>query len=270
MSARHHTLFATAWLALILFAGPVSADPVALSPDVTVDLGGTATRDHDVVADDGMGSVTALPLGTLPEPADVDAYHLLANGDRLFSLDVSADLGLGIAATPADVVRYDGSSYTVWLDASANGIPDGVSVDAVSVDGSGDPLVSFDITVDLGAGVVAHDEDLARLSGVTWSIFFDGSAEGVAASLDLDGADFRPSDGHFFLSFDGSGSIGGVSFDDEDVLEFDPSGPTWSIAYDGSAQHAALAAADVNALPEPDLLLQLIPGVALLVLLAGW
>ena len=59
--------------------------------------------------------------------------------------------------------------------------------------------------------------------------------------------------GHLELSFDISGSVGGVAFDDEDILDFDPVGDTWAMRYDGSAHFPALAAADVDAVfsPEP-------------------
>jgi hypothetical protein len=53
--------------------------------------------------------------------------------------------------------------------------------------------------------------------------------------------------GHLLLSFDGSGSIGGVAFDDEDALEFD-GGATWALAYDGSAQDPDWAPADLDAI----------------------
>jgi hypothetical protein len=81
----------------------------------------------------------------------------------------------------------------------------------------------------------------------------DGSAHGVPVGADLDGADFLDANGHLALSFDVSGSVGGVSFDDEDVLDFDPVADAWSERYDGSVRHAALAAADVDAVfaPEP-------------------
>jgi hypothetical protein len=57
-----------------------------------------------------------------------------------------------------------------------------------------------------------------------------------------------------------------VPFDDEDVLMLDFGTSTWTLEYDGSAQHAALAAADVEAvaLPEPGQLLMLASGIAFL------
>ena len=55
---------------------------------------------------------------------------------------------------------------------------------------------------------------------------------------------------------------------DNDVLLFEPAGPSWTLSYDGSAQHPALAPADVQAmaiaLPEPAWLLQLVSGFAFL------
>ena len=238
---------------------------VALSSDTTVTLSGTTFRDHDALVDDKAGGNALLSLGTLPDATDVTAYHLFSNGDQLFSLDTGADLGSGVIVSSGDVVRFDGTNHSIEFNASAEGIPDGVGVDATTIHSSGDTLLSFDTTVDLGGGVTARDDDLVRFDGLSaYTIFFDGSAQSVPESLDLDGADYRASDGHLFLSFDGSGSLGGVNFDDEDILEFDPSGPTWSLFYDGSAEHAELGAADVIAVPEPVASLLLLAGSAFL------
>ena len=112
-------------------------------------------------------------------------------------------------------------------------------------------------------------EGLVVFDGATFNMLFDGSAASVPASLDVDAAHVLPS-GNFAVSFDGSGQLGGVDFDDEDVLEYDPSGGTWTLVYDGSAEHATWTSADLNAvaLPEPSLLLQLSAGLAWLVALA--
>jgi len=260
---RTHVLLVLLGLALTFVAGQSDAqDPVTFSSDVTVTLGGNTFEDQEVVTDDQLGTVTLAPLGILPEASDVVAYHLLPNGDQLYSLDTTAELGGGLIASAADVVRYDGVTDTLEFDASAEGIPNGVIVDAVSVHSSGDLALSFDTTVDLGA-LIANDEDVVRFDGASFSLLFDGSSEGVPAGLDLDGVEVRPSGALLWVSFDGSGSLGGVNFDDEDILEFDPSGPTWSLVYDGSVQHAALASADLVAVPEPDMLLVLVAGIAL-------
>ena len=242
-------------VALVLgaaFALPATAAN-EISTDITVDLGGTLTADEDAVEDDA-GSVTQIDLGTLPAAADLSGYSIASNGDVLFSLDVAASLAGGIDVTPRDVVRWNGSLYSVELDGADHGIPAGAQIDAIGVV-AGDLLLSLDVTATLG-NVTASDEDLVRLESTqpdVWSLYFDGSAQGVPAGADLDGADVLDQSGNLALSFDISGTVGGVAFDDEDILEYVASGGTWSKRYDGSTAHGALAAADVDAVfvPEP-------------------
>ena len=121
-------------------------------------------------------------------------------------------------------------------------------MDAVAVTGAGDLVLSFDTTVMLGE-VTADDEDLVALdaTGVA-SLLWDGSAAGVNSALDLDGAHIIASNGHLLVSFDGSGSVGGVFFDDEDVLEHDPVGGTWELVQDSSGRFASWGRADLDAL----------------------
>jgi hypothetical protein len=224
-----------------------------ISTDITVDLGGTLAADEDAVEDDA-GSVTKIDMGTLPAAADLTGYSIATNGDVLFSIDIAASLPGGIDVSPRDVVRWNGSIYSIEFAGAAHGIPAGTQIDAVGVI-AGDLLLSFDVTVTLG-NVTAADEDLVRLESTVpdvWSLYFDGSAQGVPVGADLDGADVLDASGNLALSFDISGSVGGVAFDDEDILEYAPNGGTWSMRYDGSAAHATLAAADVDAVfvPEP-------------------
>jgi len=100
--------------------------------------------------------------------------------------------------------------------------------------------------VDLGS-VRADDEDFVLLDQGAFSMFFDGSAAGIDPALDLDGADLLECNDHLLLSFDGSGTIGGVTFDDEDVVEYDRAS-TWQMAYDGSARDPDWSAADLDAI----------------------
>ena len=126
-------------------------DSVSASPDVTVQLASTPFDDEDVAVDNLLGVVVPAPLGSLPANADVTTYHLLANSDQLFSLDTTVELPGPLTAEPADVVRYDGISYTLEFDGSAEGVPSGTAIDAVSNTSGGDLLLSFDITVTFGA-----------------------------------------------------------------------------------------------------------------------
>ena len=79
----------------------------------------------------------------------------------------------------------------------------------------------------------------------------------------------RPGGNLLWVSFDVSGSLGGINFDDEDVLEFDAVGSSWNLFYDASAQHADWpAGADLDAVviavPEPAEWLMLVAGGGLL------
>ena len=53
------------------------------------------------------------------------------------------------------------------------------------------------------------------------------------------------------LSFDGGGSLPGVTFADEDVLEYDVVAGTWEVTYDGSAHHPGWDAANLDAVALP-------------------
>jgi hypothetical protein len=224
---------------------PLSA--IRFSPDITVNFGGTLVTPQNVAQDDLAGAVSLVNIGTIPAGTDVIGYHLLTNGDQLLSFDTTVSLPGGITARPGDVVRFNGATYTLAFDAAANGVPNGVVTDAVSVINGGDLLLSFDTTVTIGA-VTANKEDLVRFNGATFTLFFNGGAAGVPSGLNLDGAHYLDSNGHLLLSFDGSGTIGGVAFDDEDVVEFDPGANTCQMSYDGGVQHAEWGPANLVAL----------------------
>jgi len=225
---------------------------LSTSPDTTVELGNTnePVRDEDVAVLGFAAAVRTADIGATPAASDVTAYEALGNGDQLLCFDTTVVLPGPFFNPRGHVVRYDGVAYSKAFDASAEGVPAGASCDAVSVDGSGDLILSFDTTVDLPGGVSADDEDLVRFDGVSFSLFFDGSAEGIPRALDVDGAHVLPN-GDIAVSFDVSGSVGGVNVDDEDVVRFDTSSTSWSLLLDGSAQDPDWVGADAVAVPEP-------------------
>ncbi len=229
-----------------------AVDPLEWSPDVAVELAGLTVQTDAVVADVLFGSVKPVDVGLLPAATRVSAYHVLEDGDQLLVFDTTVSLPGKVVAGPRDVVRYDGTRYQVVFDGAARGIPAGARIDALAMIEAGplsQLLLSFDVTIPLD-GVTADDEDLVSFRGPSFppQLFFDGSAERVPSALDLDAADVRRASGVRSLSFDGSGRVGGIDFDDEDVLNFDPASDQWVLAYDGSARDAAWAPADLAAL----------------------
>ncbi len=234
-----------------LSVGPSSAQPVvSASPDITIESGaGPIGTDHDVLVDNQLGIVLLENLGPLPDASEVVGFGLDVGGDRLITFQTTTSLPGGIVARKGDVVRYDGVGYAIEFDASAAGLPPTVATDAVSLSASG-LLLSFDTTVVLPGNLVVADEDLVVWNGSSFSLVFDGSAEGADSSLDIDAAQDTGASG-WLVSFDTGGTIGGVTFSDEDVLRFD--GTDWSLEIDSSALDPAWAAADLDAImvPEP-------------------
>ena len=238
---------------------------VLFSPDITAELGTVSpsvVTDEGLAVDDASGTVVLQPPAGLPPEVDVIAYELEGGGTSLLSFDVTTSLpGLpaGSPAEPRDVVRFDPGTglFSFAFDGSTSFVPANARVDSVGLHGSGDLLLSFDTTMSLpGIGPV-FDEDLVRFTGFLYSMEFDGSANGIDPALDLDGASADAAD--LLLSFDGSGSVGGVVFDDEDAIRFDTGFATYAMAFDGSASDPSdWPAADLVALPEP----AAVPGLA--------
>lgn len=223
----------------------VTLDSARVSPDITVVLGGQLLNDEDVGADDLAGTVAPVALGALPTGAGLAAYHLADNGDQLFVLDITAQLG-AVTADPRDVVRYDGVDYSIEFDGSAAGLPSGARVDALSMAGDSHLLLSFDVTVALDGATFA-DEDLAHWDGADFTLFFDASAAGIDPALDLDAAHFIADQSVLILSFDGTGTASATTFADEDLLQYDLNATAWAMAYDGSARHADWVSSDLEA-----------------------
>ncbi|MDX1554675.1 MAG: hypothetical protein R3212_01480 [Xanthomonadales bacterium] len=218
---------------------------VDVSPDITLGLGAQTAADEDVGQDNLAGGVVLIDLGAIPSNADVTLFHRLDNGDRLFGLDITVELPGSVVATPADVVRFDGATYSIEFDGSAQGVPSGARLDALSSD-NGNLLLSFDTTV-VVSGFAVADEDIVEFNGASFSMVLDGSSAGVPDNVDVDALHFDPESGDLFVSFDISGTVSGTTFSDEDLLKYNAVGGSWSLAYDGSVLHSDWIAGDLDA-----------------------
>jgi hypothetical protein len=255
-------------------------NPTFLSPDITASLGtlGPATiADDDAAADDAAGTVTPVLLTMLgaavPSNVEIAGLELSRTQAPALTLDITTPLpGLALPAEPRDVVAWDAntSTFSLLFDGSAAGVPPNVKIDAVSFSPTGALRLSFDTTVTLPIVGTVDDEDLVEVVAGGFVMVFDGSANGIAPGLDLDAAS-RPSEtsSQLLLSFDGSGIVAGIPFDDEDTLLFDPGTSTWAMWNDASLSDPVdYPAVDVVALPEPGALLSLAAGAGLLAALA--
>lgn len=249
--------------------------PVLFSPDITARLG-TITpalvADDDAAIDDAAGNVNPVVsslFAALPANVELGAIEIgnTSAAGSMLAIDTTVALpGLPIAspAEPRDVVRFDSltSTFSTAFDGAVSSVPAGVRIDALALDSASNLLLSFDTSVTLpGAGAV-DDEDLVRFAAGVYSVVFDGSAQGISGGLDLDAAHLDPGANILQLSFDGTGSVPGVTFDDEDVVAFDMSTLTYAMRFDASLSDPDnWPATDLVALPEPDSAAQL--GVAL-------
>jgi hypothetical protein len=189
----------TLLLALIVMLGPpaLAQRTVYISPDVPTDdpgAPGVVFLPWDVVAYNG-GVYNPVPVVTFPMPTAVDAIHKMDKpGNWLFSVEANVELppGGGVFYEPEDVIRYDGLNYTMYFDGSTQGVPRGVNVDAVFLDGddNGNLVVSFDVPTTIG-GTTYDPADLVKFSGGGHGPFFDASVSGlgVALSDNVTGAD---------------------------------------------------------------------------------
>ena len=236
------TMLASLFLAAAASWPAVAGTPVsfpAWSPDIHLGHAQLLVNDEEAAID--AGSLSLAFLGGLPVAADLDALHGLPNGDLLFSMDISLELG-GTFYRACDVIRFDGMDWTKEFDCAAAGVPAGVDVDAVAMSGN-DLLISLDITAELD-GLTFDDADVIAFDGGAFSMFFDASGAGVGASADVDALHLDEM-GRVLVSFDTSGALDGITYSDEDVLAWDD--PDWSLEFDGSSDDPAWVSADMDA-----------------------
>ena len=225
-------------LAAIHFSGDIHTQLPATG-------GGSLVQSDEAIAEFSISSGSAdtvLPLGIL-DAGSVDGFHAgdpECGADDLFSVETFTEIN-GTAMSAADVFSANGSKI---LDATAEGVPAGVNVDALSRDPSTCDLVfSVDVITDLGGTVFRPGDLIRRADAGNFSMYLDSASLGNVDALHV-----FP-EGRVLLSFDQRVELGSVSVSSEDVLERIPGiqSPSYSLAFspgdvDGSWQPADLDA----------------------------
>lgn len=233
------------WIDAPASRAATALDEVHLSSDIHTRFpadGGAVlvTSDDDIILyDTGLGEAEATAfLGAL-DRTDVDAYHAAdACGGALFSLNATAEIG-GVIQRPSDLF---GSTGVKVFDGLAEGVADGVDLDAVTRDpGTCDLVVSFDVIVELD-GTVFRPDDLVRFSAGSFSLFRAGSGQG-----NLDAAHLLDT-GALLASFAAPVPDLGLAFSDEDIIEQASPGSAWEMAFQPAAVDSSWAGADADAL----------------------
>ncbi|GAA0716583.1 hypothetical protein [Dokdonella soli] len=222
-------------LIAILAAQGAGADaPLIAHLQYSADIGanivgpGLFAARKDFVDDDLAGARQRMQIAGLPDNAVLHDFHIEGNGNILFALDIGVTLG-GTYFDPADVIRFSGSSFSKQFDAAAAGVPRGVHCDGVARLGSNGPLLlSFDKTFSVG-GITIQPADVIAFSGNAFGAkLLDARALGLSANLNVDAIDTFGTKSYLLVSFDTGGTIAGITFADEDVMQLHLTDGTWS------------------------------------------
>jgi hypothetical protein len=196
----------TATLLLAVSIPCVHAVSYYLATDVPARLGGTDYTQAQILRSDG---------GTYSVAVDTEGGLFKAMARRpdglwLITEAVPDNIG-GVFYEPRDVFLTDASTtFSMYFDGSAAGVPEGAAIDVILLDGDGGLVLSFDVPVNLG-GIDYGPSDLVRYSGGTFSLFWNAGAAGVPAYANVVGAD-RNGAGALVLTFDVPTNMGGVDF----------------------------------------------------------
>lgn len=188
--------------------------------DTTVALpGGITATPQDIISWNGstysrifQGSAIGLPDGVA-----IDALSSTNGSDFLISFDTTVTLPGGITAGPADVVRYNGGTWSLYFDSAAAGVPSGANLDGLDYLTSGHLLVSFDIAGTVGGVTFAASDILEYTPGTpgAWEMSYSAMSHNTAWT----GANMKD----FWTQAAPSGAAGTLQF----------SSPTYSVNESG-------------------------------------
>jgi hypothetical protein len=114
-------------------------------------------------------------------------------------------------------------THSCWSSAAhlTASLPPDVDVDALSLVGPGDVVLSTDIGF-VHDGTVLADEDLVRLADGMVTVLFDGSLHGLPDAADIDAVHVVSVDPlEFYYSLATANEIDGVIYSDDDIIHFE-------------------------------------------------
>jgi hypothetical protein len=236
----------------------------------TETFGGASVEPRDAVSLD----TTALLLGNLPANEDLDGLHVLPNGRILFSTTTNVTLN-GTVFAPGDIVEWTGPGYNIFFDESL--ITATVrNIDAFSVLPNGNLLISTSASASVfGFSFLNGDVVEVDVAGGSAALYMglDEATLFAGANQDIDALHVDPETGDLLVSVRtaGSGTIGGLAYNDQDsdlfALDLSP-GVSASVFLDGTGLYDGSARQlDAVYVPEPSMLLQLVSGTGLLMTL---
>jgi hypothetical protein len=200
----------------------------------------------------GVGSVGLLGAANVDGLVMVDSTHFYMS---FTALDTAVP-GIG-NVQDEDIVYYDGTSWSVYFDGTANGLTDAnEDIDAFDIEVGIIYFSTVGNTNPPGVAGTADNADIYSWNGTAFSRVVDVTAlaQPLPGVANVDGLVFIDST-HFYLSFaaadtamPAASGLGNVQ--DEDVVYYNNG--TWSVYFDGTAAGLGTdAALDLDAIQIP-------------------
>lgn len=181
------------WLALsLLVVAPLHAQRYEFAVDVPSDLDGLTRLPFQVLEYDFGVYTSSVVL-----PSNVTINAIARDGAELLFVPATPVEIDGLTFTPTMIVRRTAAGSFTLEQAFA--IPAGVRIDALFLDGAGDPVLSFDVPIEL-SGLTFAPSDLVTVSGGTATPYFV-SASVVPAYANLNAASLDEN-GELVVAFD--------------------------------------------------------------------
>jgi len=248
---RYATALAVcACLAASLAGSRADATEIVLSTNADAIIGGLAITDGDLARYDDVTDTSTLAFdeSNFSASEDIDAVHILGNGNILLSTAADATIG-GVTFRDGDIVEYDPVSDTATLFFNEDLFLTDSNVDALSVLANGNLVISIAIDTTL-AGLAFRDGDLVLydpIGGIA-SLFF--SEDLFATGEDIDGVHVF-GDGTIVLSTQNGAILGGLTISGGDLAHYDPVSDTATLFFAETNFGTAENIDAVYVVPEP-------------------
>ncbi|MEA2084828.1 MAG: VPLPA-CTERM sorting domain-containing protein [Thermodesulfobacteriota bacterium] len=238
------TIFGIYILCSLLISSTViasaSTEVYILSTQNDANLGGLSFQEDDVVKYDATtGSATIFFEGdNFTSNENIDALHIMNNGDRVMviSTTLTATLG-GVTFKDGDLVQYDPISNTasLWFSEDEH-FKLTEDIDALSILDNGHIVFSTDNNAKLETGTGYFDVkagDLVDYDPIanTATTLFDETLFGRQMNID---AVHIQADGSILLSTAVAATLGGLSFDEDDLVLYNLNSCNAELAFNGS------------------------------------
>ena len=220
-----------------------AASSIILSTDRTETLGGLTFTDGSLAEYDPVTDTASLFFNEnlFAGGEDIDAAHVLGNGNIILSTTTSATLG-GLTFTDGSLVEYNPVTDTATLFFDENLFSANEDIDAVYVTSNGHIILSTTGGATLG-GLSFSDGSLVDYDPVTDTASLYFSESNFSGGADIDGVHVLDS-GNILISTTRTETLGGLTFSDGSIAEYNPSTGTATLYFN---ENLFSGGADINA-----------------------